>query len=320
MKRVLILAGLLMCVLGEVASAAELRIGIIGLDTSHVIAFTRSLNDASSPGHVPGAKVVAAFKGGSPDVPASATRVDKFTADLQSTYGVRIVGTIAELCDLVDAVLLESVDGRVHLEQAREVLRRRKPLFIDKPMAASLADAKEIARLAQESGTPWFSSSSLRFASAYQEFLADPARGQVLGVEAHGPASLEPTNPGLFWYGIHAVETLYTLMGPGCTSVTMTSNADYDLAVGVWKDGRIGTVKGLRTGKQDYGALVYGDKAVTYLPVKDVSYVPLVRQIVAFFQTGKPPVPPEETLEIMAFMDAAERSRVKGGVPTDLAR
>lgn len=319
MKRIVVLAGLA-CIFGAGAEAAELRVGIIGLDTSHVIAFTKSLNDASSPDHVAGGRVVAAFKGGSPDVPASATRVDKFTAELQSAYGVKIAGTIAELCDLVDVVLLESVDGRVHLEQAREVLRRRKPLFIDKPMAASFADAKEIARLAKETGTPWFSSSSLRFAPAYQEFLAEPARGLVLGVEAHGPASLEPTNPGLFWYGIHAVETLFTLMGQGCVSVSMTSNADFDLAVGVWKDGRIGTVKGLRKGHQAYGALVYGEKSVTYLPVRDVSYVPLVRQIMAFFQSGTSPVPPEETLEIMAFMDAAERSRVKGGAPTELAR
>lgn len=319
MKRTLVFAGL-WCLLGLRADAADLRIGIIGLDTSHVVAFTRSLNDPSSPDHVPGGRVVAAFKGGSPDVQASASRVDKFTAELQATFKIRLVGTIPELCDLVDAVLLESVDGRVHLEQAREVLKRRKPLFIDKPMAASFGDAKELARLASESGTPWFSSSSLRFAPAYREFLADPARGQVLGVEAHGPASLEPTNPGLFWYGIHTVETLYTLMGPGCVFVTMTSNSDYDLAVGVWKDGRIGSVKGLRKGKQDYGALVYGDKEVRYLAVKEVSYVPLVRQIMSFFQSGKPPVSPEETLEIMAFMDAAERSRVGGGVPTRLAR
>jgi predicted dehydrogenase len=200
------------------------------------------------------------------------------------------------------------------------VLRRRKPLFIDKPLAASLADAKELARLARESGTPWFSSSSLRFAPVYQQFLADPARDRVLGVEAHGPASLEATNPGLFWYGIHAVETLYTLMGPGCVSVTMTSTPDFDLAVGVWQDGRIGSVKGLRKGRQDYGALVYGEKTVVHLAVKDVSYVPLVRQIMAFFQTGRPPVPAEETLEIMAFMDAAERSRLRGGMPTELAR
>jgi hypothetical protein len=319
MKRTLMIVGL-SCLLGAQGRAAELRIGIIGLDTSHVVAFTRSLNDASSPDYVPGGRVVAAFKGGSPDLQASATRVDKFTADLQSAYKVRIVGTIAELCDLVDVVLLESVDGRVHLEQAREVFRHRKPLFIDKPMAASLADATEIARLAGESGTPWFSSSSLRFAPAYQEFLAEAGHDRILGVEAHGPASLEPTNPGLFWYGIHAVETLYTLMGPGCVSVAMTSNADYDLAVGVWKDGRIGSVKGLRKGKEDYGALVYGEKAVTHLAVTDVSYVPLVRQIMEFFRTGKSPVPPAETLEIMAFMDAAERSRIQGGIPVRLVQ
>jgi predicted dehydrogenase len=319
MKRALLFLALPVLVGGR-AAAADLRIGIIGLDTSHVIAFTKSLNDDSSPDHVPGGRVVAAFKGGSPDVQASASRVDKFTAELQSAYDVRIVATIGELCDLVDAVLLESVDGRVHLAQAREVLRRRKPLFIDKPMAASFADARELARLAAESGTPWFSSSSLRFAPAYQEFLADPGHDRVLGVEAHGPASLEPTNPGLFWYGVHTVETLFTLMGPGCVSVTMTSNADFDLAVGVWKDGRIGTVKGMRKGKQDYGALVYGEKAVAHLAVKEVSYVPLVRQIMDFFRGGRSPVPPGDTLEIMAFMDAAERSRINGGIPVELPR
>jgi hypothetical protein len=319
MKRVFVVLAL-SCLVAASAGAADLRVGLIGLDTSHVVAFTRSLNDASSPDHVPGGRVVAAFKGGSPDVPASATRVDKFTADLQSTYGVRIVPTIAELCDLVDAVLLESVDGRVHLAQAREVLRRGKRLFIDKPMAASFSDAKELARLATESRTPWFSASSLRFSSEYQAFLADPAHDRVLGAEAHGPASLEPTNPGLFWYGIHSVESLYTLMGTGCVSVSMTSNGDYDLAVGVWKDGRIGSVKGLRKGKQDYGVLVYGEQAVTHLSVREVSYVALVRQIMDFFRTGTSPVPPDETLEIMAFMEAAERSRLNGGVPTALPR
>ncbi len=187
-------------------------------------------------------------------------------------------------------------------------------------MAASLGDAKEIVRLAKESGTPWFSASSLRFAPAYQQFLADPGHDRVLGVETHGPASLEPTNPGLFWYGIHSVESLYTLMGPGCVSVAMTSNAEYDLAVGVWKDGRIGSVKGLRKGNEDYGALVYGEKSIAHLAVKDVSYVPLVRQIMEFFRTGKSPVPAEETLEIMAFMDAAERSRLQGGTPVRLAQ
>ena len=300
------------------AAGADLRIGLIGLDTSHVIAFTKSLNDSSSQDFVPGGRVVAAYKGGSPDLKASAGRIDKFTAELQDKYKVKVVDSIPALCEIVDAILLESVDGRAHLDQARQVFLSRKPVFIDKPLAASLADAKEIARLARESGTPWFSSSSLRFSPLYRQALTDGAGGKIHGVEAYGPAALEPTNPGLFWYGIHAVESLFTLMGPGCVSVTMTSNDDFDLAVGLWKDGRIGVVKGLRKGKEDYGALVYRENGIFHVPAQDVSYVPLIRQIMEFFKSGKPPVQPEETLEIMAFMDAAERSRQQGGGPVRL--
>ena len=302
------------------ATGADLRIGLIGLDTSHVIAFTKSLNDPSGPDFVPGGRVVAAYKGGSPDLKASAGRIDKFTAELQEKYKVRLVDSIPALCDMVDVILLESVDGRVHLEQASQVFRSKKPVFIDKPLAASLADAKEIARLAREIGTAWFSSSSLRFTPAYQQALNDAGAGKILGAETYGPAALEPTNPGLFWYGIHAVESLFTLMGPGCVSVTTTSNDDFDLAAGLWKDGRIGVVKGLRKGKEDYGALVYREQGIFHVPAREVSYIPLIRQIMEFFKTGKPPVSPEETLEIMAFMDAAERSRQEGGVPVKLAQ
>jgi hypothetical protein len=305
---------------GASCFAAELRIGIIGLDTSHVVAFTKVLNDPSDPDHVPGGKVVAAFKGGSPDVSASATRVDKFTAELRDRYQVQIADDIPSLCRLVDAVLLESVDGRVHLSQVKEVFRAHKPVFIDKPLAASLADARKIAQLGQESGTPWFSSSSLRFAAEYQQARLDAGQGVILGVESYGPAHLEPTNPGLFWYGIHAVEGLFTVMGPGCETVTTTSNKDYDLVVGVWNDGRIGTVRGIRKGQEDYGILVFREKAIQHVRVQDVSYVPLVREIMKFFQSGRPPVPNDVTLEIMAFMDAAERSRQQGGAVVRLNR
>lgn len=298
----------------------ELRLGLIGLDTSHVIAFTKTFNDPSQPDHVPGGKVVAAFKGGSPDLQSSAGRIDKFTAELQEKYKVQLVDRIPALCGLVDAILLESVDGRVHLEQARQAFQCKKPVFIDKPLAASFADAIAIARLARESGVPWFSSSSLRFAPPFQQAARETTQGKILGAETYGPAALEPTNPGLFWYGIHAVESLFTLMGPGCISVSMTSNADFDLAVGTWKDGRIGSVKGLRKGKEDYGALVYRESGIYHVPVPDFSYVLLIGQIMEFFKTGKPPVANEETLEIMAFMDAAEKSRQQGGKPVPLPK
>jgi hypothetical protein len=319
MRRLFMILGLA-CSCAMAAQGADLRIGLIGLDTSHVVAFTKSLNDPSSPDFVPGGRVVAAFKGGSPDLKASSGRIDKFTAELQEKYQVKLVPNIGALCNLVDAILLESVDGRVHLAQARQAFQCKKPVFIDKPLAASFSDAKEIDRLAKETGTPWFSSSSLRFAPSFQEALRDTAPGKILGAETYGPAHLEPTNPGLFWYGIHAVESLFTLMGPECVSVSMTSTDDYDLAVGVWKDGRIGSVKGLRKGKEDYGVLLYRENGNFHVAGGDVPYVPLVREIMEFFKTGKPPVAPEITLEIMAFMEAAEKSRQQGGGPVKLPR
>ena len=158
-------------------AAADLKVGIIGLDTSHVAAFTELLNNPSNPEHIPGARVVAAFPGGSPDVESSRTRIDKFTEQLRTKYGVRIVPDIASLLAEVDAVLLESVDGRKHLEQVRPVLAGRKRVFIDKPLAATYADAREIARLGRESGTPWFSTSSLRYSSHVSQYRGQPILG-----------------------------------------------------------------------------------------------------------------------------------------------
>ncbi|MCI0339045.1 MAG: Gfo/Idh/MocA family oxidoreductase [Acidobacteria bacterium] len=299
---------------------AEIRIGIIGCDTSHVTAFTRLLNDKNDQNHVPGARVVAAFKGGSPDVEASRTRVDKFTAELQDKWGVEIVGSIEELCRKVDAVLLESVDGRPHLNQVRPVLAAKKRVFIDKPFTASYADASEIARLAREAGVPFFSSSSLRFSADLQAIKNSDKHGGITGAFTYGPSPTEPHHPDLFWYGIHAVEMLYTLMGTGCESITRTHTNGADVVVGKWKDGRIGTMRGIRDGKQDYGAVAFGLKAslTTPSPMKS-DYRFLVVEIVKFFQTGVPPIQPEETLEIMAFMEAADLSKARGGAPVALS-
>jgi hypothetical protein len=302
------------------AQTAEIRLGIIGTDTSHVTAFTRLLNDKSDPNHVPGARVVAAFKGGSPDVDESRTRIDRFAAELKDKWGVEFVDSIEALCAKVDAVLLESVDGRKHLNQVRPVFKTKKRVFIDKPFAAGYADAREIVRLARESGVPFFSSSSLRFLADVQAIRKSDKHGGIAGAFTFGPENLEPHHPDLFWYGIHAVEMLYTLLGPGCEKVTRVKTDSGDVVVGTWKDGRIGTMRGLIQGKQDYGAVVFGMKAVVATPVPIRSdYRNLVVEIVTFFQTGVPPIPPDETLEIMAFMEAAELNKAHGGAPVALA-
>ncbi len=301
------------------ASAEDLRIGIVGTDTSHAVEFTRILNDAAAPDHVPGGRVVAAYKGGSPDVESSRTRVEKFAETLRSQYQVEFVPEIAGLCGKVDAVLLESVDGRAHLPQAREVFRCGKPVFIDKPLAASLEDARAIAALAGQAGVPWFSTSSLRY-SAAAALKSNP----VLGAGVWGPGPVEPHHQlDLSWYGIHAVELLYTLMGTGCEEVTRfsggTAEAGSDVIAARWKDGRTATVRTIRPYGQFGAIALRPDGSVARSPEKDeVGYPSLLRVVVEFFRTRTPPVPNEETLEIFSFMDAAQRRKEQGGRPVKL--
>jgi hypothetical protein len=297
-------------------SAADLRLGIIGTDTSHVIAFTKILNNPANPDHIPGARVVAAYKGGSKDIESSYSRVDKYAEELARDWKVEIVADIATLLTKVDAVLLESVDGRPHLAQAKAVIAAGKPLFIDKPLSATLEDAWEIARLAQAKGVPWFSSSSLRWAKS----LAALEQPNLKGAMVWGPGPLEEHHYlELGWYAIHASEMLFKLLGRGCETVTRTYTPDQDEITCRWSDGRIGTVRALRP-YSDFGAVVFSkDNKVLQSPPKfEYSYVPLVKEIVQFFQTGKPPVDPEETLEIFAFLDAAQKSREQNGAPVKL--
>jgi hypothetical protein len=299
-------------VLPATAEAADLRLGLVGTDTSHVIGFATAFNDPSSPDHVPGARIVAAFKGGSPDLPSSRNRIEGFTQQLREKYGVEIVGSIAELCERVDGVLLTSVDGRVHLVQAREIIKARKPLFIDKPLAATLDDAREIARLAKEAGVPWFSTSTLRYA------VATMKTPDLSGVDAWGPGPLEEHHPlDLSWYAIHEAEMLFTLLGPGCEEVTRVESADASVVSCRWKDGRIGSMRALRP-SSDYGVVLFKKTAKGHTSQAHSirpSSRELDRELVKFFASGVPPVTNEETLELMAFLDAAQRSKEAGGRP-----
>jgi hypothetical protein len=294
-----------------------LRAGMIGLTTSHVIAFTKMINDPEATGAVAKVQVVAGFTGGMPDNPASWDRREQYTNELREA-GIQIYDTIEEMLEHVDVVLLESVDGRPHLEQARPVIAAGKPLFVDKPMAASLADVIEIFRLAEEANVPCFSSSSLRFSPGFQQMRNDPPVGKVIGCDAWSPCSYQEHHPDLFWYGVHGVEILFTIMGTGCQTVTRVHTDGTDVVVGVWEDGRIGTYRGIRQGRGDYGATVFGEKAVAP-GGKYEGYQPLVIEICEFFLSGKPPVPAEETIEMFAFMEAADVSKANGGGPVSIA-
>jgi hypothetical protein len=297
-------------------AAKDLRAGIIGTDTSHVPTFTALY--ASHPEWR--IKVVAAFPGGSPDIPDSANRVQKFADTIRDKNGVEIVSSIDALLAKVDVVLIESVDGRPHLEQARPVLAAGKRLFIDKPFTASLKDARELVRLAKETGTPFFSCSCARFQPEIWKLRTDPASagvGKILKVQGSSPMSLEPHHPDLFWYGIHGVEALFTVMGPGCASVSRKVEGDLDITTGKWKDGRTGIFRGVVKGDYKPVVKVWGEKGEYETP-GGFDYKGLVATMAEFFQTGKAPIDPAETLEIVEFMTAAQLSRERGGAEVTL--
>ncbi len=296
-------------------TAGEIRLGIIGLDTEHSVAFTKILNDPAAAADVAGFRVVAAYPQGSRDIASSVKAIPGYTSEIK-TLGVTIVDSISELLTKVDAVLLETNDGRLHLEQALPVLKARKPLFVDKPIAASLADAIAVFDAARHYNTPVFSASSLRFMNSAQEIAAGKI-GKLTGADTYSPAYIEPTHPDLFWYGVHGVEALFTVMGTGCKTVSRFYTADTDMVVGTWKDNRIGTFRGIRTGAGDFGGTAFGTKGIAPIGPWE-GYRPLVVQLARFFKTGIAPVPAAETLEIVAFMEAAEKSKQQQGAAISL--
>lgn len=304
---------------GEITSKQKAtgRIGIIGLDTSHSVAFTKTLNADQTRPEFEGFRVTAAYPKGSSTIKSSYERIPGYTEDVKR-MGVKIVNSINELLVEVDYVLLETNDGRLHLEQALPVLMAGKRVFIDKPVAASLSDAIAIYNAARHYKVPVFSASSLRYIDGAAE-IAGGELGKVLGADAYSPATLEKTHPDLFWYGVHGVETLFTVMGTGCARVTRTSSENFDQVTGFWNDGRIGTFRGIRSGKSDYGGVVFCEKGIRVLG-KYSGYDPLLAKIIDFFRTGVAPVSDEETLAIFTFMAAADESKLKGGCPVETAK
>ena len=294
-----------------------IKLGIVDFDTSHVVQFSKRLNHKGIEEEqwVEGAQIVCGCPGTSAISPE---RIAGHTDELRK-IGVEILDKPEDIIGKVDGVLIESVDGSVHLERARPFIEAGLPLFIDKPFTSSLADAKELVELAEKKGVPLFSSSSLRYALEVVEAKQDPKVGPIVGADAFSPAPTHPRNPGLFHYGIHGVETLYSLMGQGCASVWCVSTDGVDVVTGIWKDERVGVMRGIREGARGYGFTAYGEKGVRQDTINTAFiYRELLKQIVEFFKTGKSPVPIEETLEIMAFMEAAMESGARNGKRVDL--
>ncbi len=298
---------------------SEMRIGMIGLDTSHCVAFARNLNNSDDPHHVPGARVVAAFRGGSEIFSGSRDRVDKYTQQLTDEFGVELCDSIAELGRNVDAIMLQSVDGRQHLDQFSQLTDCGKPVFVDKPFTCSFKDARKLAQLARENEIPVMSCSAIRWGSGIAN-LCD--KENVLSCEAFGPAPILDDYPGLFWYGIHSADVLFSFMGKGCRSVRTISGDQIDVVVGQWEDGRIGSLRCFRAPDlKQFGCTIATEKEIlTGLLRKDPPYYALMlRQIVEFFRTRTSPIDLDETVEIMGFLESADRSKAQNAAPIPLS-
>ncbi|MCI0333070.1 MAG: gfo/Idh/MocA family oxidoreductase [Planctomycetes bacterium] len=309
----------LCCATCDAAGAKEqgvLRAGIVGCDTSHVIAFTDLINNPAASGPMANVEITVAFPGGSPDMAVSRDRLAGFVEQLR-TKKVAIVDSLEQLAEQSDVVLIESVDGRPHLEQFRAVARG-KPVFIDKPAAGSLADVIRIFRHAEATNTPVFTSSSLRFIDEVQSIAKDPALGKLLGCETTGPLHIEEHHPDLYFYGVHGCEALYTVMGVGCESVARTDTDSSSLVVGKWSDGRIGSFRGMKIGNSGYSVTAYGMNGIVHRN-GFAGYDQAVRVMCEFLVSGKSPVSRQETIELFAFMDAADESKRQGGGPVAIA-
>lgn len=327
------------------AIAAEpVRIGILGIDNFGSVAYTEFLNRPRAEGVFEGVRVVAAYPIGSDDYPDSANLVEQWKKQLLDMYQnpkdpldkvppIEMVNSADELLKRCDGIMIFSMDGRLHLKQATEVLKAGKRLFISRPVASSVEDAEAIYKLAAETKTPCWSSSQHRFSAGFSGMRNHPEVGRVIGCDVYGGWAVNAPEADKFTRPLHSIETLLTIMGPGVASVTCQSTPTAESITAVWKDGRIGTYRGIKEGAVKYSATVFGDKGVStagiyghgipvngVVPTNDkyVGYEGLAIEIAKFFKGAPPPVTPAETLEIFSLLTAAEESKAQNGAAVKL--
>ncbi|EPR67854.1 Gfo/Idh/MocA family protein [Cyclobacterium qasimii] len=286
----------------------DLKVGLVGLSV-HSAAFSKILNDPNKKKDLFGCKMVALYHPpGNPDVDFTPEQLSSYQKDVEE-MGVTMVESMEHLIEMVDVVMIETNDGRPHMKEVLPALKAGKPVFVDKPVAEDLQGVVDIYKEAEKYGVPIFSSSALRYMESAQNI--NPS--EVISAHTFSPAALEKSHTDLFWYGIHGIEYLFTVMGPGCVEVQQVQHSEAeDLVIGHWKDGRVGVFRGIREGKRDFGGTVFKENEIVDLG-SFKGYRSLVVKVVEFFLQNKAPVSAEETFEIYAFMEAAQESKNKGG-------
>ncbi|MEM9296336.1 MAG: Gfo/Idh/MocA family oxidoreductase [Planctomycetota bacterium] len=291
------------------AQPKPVRLAAVGVDSSHLPEFTRRINALHDAGQTP-CRVTAFWTDGRHDMPTD--QVDQWVADARD-LGAEPCDSIDAMLDAADGVLVLSVAGSKHLAHALPSLRRGLPTYIDKPLANTVQDAQAIFEAAARGGARCYSASSLRFVEEIGR-LDREALGELVAVDAYGPGEMHDLMPGVLFYGVHTVEMVDAIWGPGVDAVACERTDDRDLMRLRYADGRLATLRLERAGGYRFGATVHGRGGSESFVVDFATvYDRLVAAMTGFFEGKDAPVRLDHTLENVRVMLAANRSMGRGG-------
>ncbi len=289
----------------------KIKVAVIGLDTSHSVAFPKLIQDPEVPeeNRVNELLVTRCLRFETPF--QGKEGLDERQAYLES-IGVLVTEDFDTAVADCDAILLEINDPTYHLSYFEKCAKLGKPIFLDKPIADTLENASKIMAIARENNVRVFTTSALRFDVDFQDALAknDAPSGAVVW----GPVGGAPAGSSIVWYGVHTFEMLQRIMGRGALTVCASEDRNGYVCHVIYADGRRGIVELSRTSWK-YGGLIKtlkGDDVYFRVTGKVPFYQMLLEQIVKFFKDGDQVVSWEDSFEVMAMLAAADRSAQTG--------
>jgi len=291
------------------AMSEDLKVALIGLDTSHTVEFARRMQAPDCPPElrVPGLRAVTCLRFSTPFMDEAG--LDERQGQLEA-WGIRVTTDFEEAVADCHALMLEINDPAYHLEYFQKCAGLGKPLFLDKPLADTLENGRAIYDLARQQGTRVLSCSSLRFARKLEEACA--ALPQPRYVSTFGPLGIAPAGSSIVWYGVHAFEMLQRALGRGARKVFARRDRAGVVTLIEYEDGRRGVVE-LTEGAYVYGGnLRDAGNCVPFVVDSSTLYSDQLQVVHRFFRGEDPPLQLEDTLEVMALLDAAERSSQRG--------
>jgi len=294
----------------------EIRIAIIGLDTSHSVEFPRRMQapDCPEKNRVEGLRAVTCLRFETPFTNKQV--LDERQKQLEA-WGVKVTEDFDEAVSDCDAIMIEINDPAYHLEYFKKCMKLNKPIFLDKPLADNYENGKAIYDLAKENNVKVISSSSLR----YSQNLVDACNKveKPAQMYCYGPLGIPPVGSGIIWYGVHCFEMLERGMGLGAISIDVKKDDAGAVAIVEYPDKRRGIVE-LTVGAYVYGGTLRAENAnASYVVDGSMIYTEQLREICKFFKTGEASISIDDALEVINMLDAADKS-YETGKPVKLKR